>query len=1574
MVFRHAAALLAALYLALFSARALDAQPAARMHHVVFSEIQYHPHSDDPRDEFIELENRGDREVDLSGWVFVEGIAFVIPNGTRLAAGATLVVSPDRDHTIARYGLPASRVVGDWIGRLDDGGEIVHLVDARGESAFRAHYRDSASWPDRADGDGPSLELTTTYWDPYASDSWRSSAEATGSPGEPTLPARAGSESRDLLRDGGAWRYFEGVAEPTPGDPLEWTDLDFDDANWPSGEAPFGYGDVAFRTQLDDMWGEYVSLYGRAQIDLAGDELERVLGGASGVTVRVAYDDGFVLYVNGAEVTRANAPGDVGDPVPFDAGASKARNSSRTVVLSGADAPFVEGRNVFAVHGLNQNTFSGDFLIGVTARLTSSSSLDETARPRVNEIRSGVDGFVELFNASASALDLEGYSFTDDPHRDRQFVFGRVSIGPRGFVTVAAGDLGFPLADGRSTYLLLDDAGTVVDTFRTIASNSNRSTARVPDGGGNRESTATPTPGASNEHAAESRVIVNEIHYHPNATPSSPLEFIELVNRSNETVDLSSWRLASAVRFTFPNGASLEPGEFAVVTGDVDAFRTHYGDLESLVGPWEGSLQNDEEEVELKDVHGNVVDRVHYADDGAWPGAPDGSGPSLELIHSSLDNRFGSAWTPGPADGTPGAANGSFDEMPRPVIGRVRHEPTVPGPGDEVTISCRVSAARPVTRVVLHWENDSGDESDLIALLDQGENGDAHAGDGIYSGRIPPLPDEAVVRFRLEAEDGVSRREEPGDSRWFLYQVSSSPFVHSEVPHYSILMTRRNWSEIRNRGRGSDVLLDATFVDHGNDRAYYNVGVRFRGNGSRNPPDDRQSYRVRFSDDRKFQGVERINLNAQNPHRQFIGNSIFRRWGIPYPMSLPAAVRLDRGVDARYVRVEAYDEEFLNRYFGGDDDGNLYRGLSGRLQFRGDDPDPYRNRYRKVTNEDENDYTDLIELTRLFTLDEADFHRELAARVDIFEWIRYFAAQGALGNNENSINIDAGDDYYLYCRRSDDRFVIIPWDTDSVFVDEEQNLFRPSADALVRFLRHPDYAPLFFCAIEDFRRGLMSETSVSRDLDRVTGVYRPDEISSIESFVPERQAFLDPRIPVDIVLEDNPGGGELLIAPGDEWRYWPGRDEPSGGDLEWTLLDFDDGAWDRGPSGFGYGDDDDATVIDDMQDSYGTVFIRRQFAIDDPASVRALALLIDYDDGFVAYLNGVEIARSNFNGPFPRAGDTASQDREAGDFERHAVEGFADLLDRGENILAIVGLNGTLDSSDLSLIPSLEVEFDSPDGACEDVLTTNRAIALLRGTAPACATATVEVNGERADYTPWQASWTHDVPLEPGVQSVSIRALDSSGREVAAKTISVERNAAATEIPRTVDGSLVLRSNDSPFRLSDTTTVPEGSSLTIGAGVTVVVEPGARLVVDGSIVARGEAEFPVSFRPASCSGAWTGIEIRGAGAHSFERVRFESGAEDSSIVTVRTGDVTFTDCVFAEFAGEGAARRGRVPHHGWMRCVRRSHRCRRGTRRHVGRTIDVPGRDLGGSSRRRRLADRGAHRRRSIGRSDPRVS
>ncbi len=167
----------------------------------------------------------------------------------------------------------------------------------------------------------------------------------------------------------------------------------------------------------------------------------------------------------------------------------------------------------------------------------------------------------------------------------------------------------------------------------------------------------------------------------------------------------------------------------------------------------------------------------------------------------------------------------------------------------------------------------------------------------------------------------------------------------------------------------------------------------------------------------------------------------------------------------------------------------------------------------------------------------------------------------------------------------------------------------------------------------------------------------------------------------------------VLIAPGDLWRYFKGRTEASTPLDAWRQIAFDDSAWLSGPTGIGYGDGDDATVLTDMQNQYWSVFCRKTFVLSDPASISSLMLEVDHDDGFIAYLNGQYVGHHSMTTTNPVYCDTPAVSHaarvEGGALTVLDLTPYKGLLQAGPNVLAVQVHNASLNSSDLSFIPTL---------------------------------------------------------------------------------------------------------------------------------------------------------------------------------------------------------------------------------------------------------------------------------------------
>jgi hypothetical protein len=176
-------------------------------------------------------------------------------------------------------------------------------------------------------------------------------------------------------------------------------------------------------------------------------------------------------------------------------------------------------------------------------------------------------------------------------------------------------------------------------------------------------------------------------------------------------------------------------------------------------------------------------------------------------------------------------------------------------------------------------------------------------------------------------------------------------------------------------------------------------------------------------------------------------------------------------------------------------------------------------------------------------------------------------------------------------------------------------------------------------------------------------------------------------------------GDEIsLVRIGEAWRHHPGTNEPSAPVTAWRQLAFDDSSWSEGPSAFSttaYSATAEATLWGQAAPSR-SFYLRRKFTVADPATVKWLVLRLDYTHGFVAYLNGQEIARSGLtNNPVLRE-QYASYHFSAG-AEEFDVSASSGLLNSGDNVLAIqvhtAATNPPGYDNSIRLVPELLANF-----------------------------------------------------------------------------------------------------------------------------------------------------------------------------------------------------------------------------------------------------------------------------------------
>ena len=302
---------------------------------------------------------------------------------------------------------------------------------------------------------------------------------------------------------------------------------------------------------------------------------------------------------------------------------------------------------------------------------------------------------VELYNPGANAADISGWWLTDSFGTPKKYEFPPGTIVPaRSYLLINeasfnVGSNGFALgSNGDDLYVFSGGGGFITGYYHGFsfgAAENGRAFGRYVNSQGAEHFVAqatTNTLGATNSLPLVGPIVISEIMYHPpeadfgiGLEDNSVDEFIELYNLSNTNVPLyhvlypsNTWRLSSAVDFSFPTNTSIAPTSHVLVvnfnpTVGGAAFRAKYGVPVNvpLYGPYDGKLDNSSESVRLSrpdfpngpEVPMILVDRVDYADTAPWPFAADGFGASLHRLVLAAYGNDPTNWAA--ARATPGA-------------------------------------------------------------------------------------------------------------------------------------------------------------------------------------------------------------------------------------------------------------------------------------------------------------------------------------------------------------------------------------------------------------------------------------------------------------------------------------------------------------------------------------------------------------------------------------------------------------------------------------------------------------------------------------------------------------------------------------------------------------------------------------------------------------------------------------------------------------------------------------------------------------------------------------------------------
>ncbi len=501
--------------------------------------------------------------------------------------------------------------------------------------------------------------------------------------------------------------------------------------------------------------------------------------------------------------------------------------------------------------------------------------------------------------------------------------------------------------------------------------------------------------------------------------------------------------------------------------------------------------------------------------------------------------------------------------------------------------------------------------------------------------------------------------------------------------------------------------------------------------------------------------VEEFDLNSTGLDKSYVrpilGFELMRDAGVPYSITFPMHVRRNGDFHSVALFVEDPNEEYLDRN-GLDPEGALYKGdLNGFTTAAQPGYRDVNTGFKKETRRWE-DNSDIVQFVAGLEQPFAERTNFIYDQVDLPSLVNYFAASALLQDADRLVN-----NFFTYRDPDTGLWTMLPWDldlsqgqfqvgSDTLHADDDfpsgvshpfhgiqtKHDFRnPSLwnNLLTILVATPDFRDMFLrrlrTLMDDF---LKPEGTASENLyfeNRIEELFAQmqddvlldeavwgDRYGAAETFRQSLdrliQGYYEPRRPhlyethsIDNLL---PQGDLTTIVSGEPGETALKYIVPTSDPLPagWTGLGFDDSSWTSGFSGLGYENDAPSSFDplistrvkpQEVDPGATSILTRIPFTIDDLGAIEELTLRVRYDDGFVAYINGVQVESGN-------AGDnltwnsTAAQnvqtDTAAITYANFDISAFIGVLNEGaNNVLAIHSVNISTGSSDQLILAEL---------------------------------------------------------------------------------------------------------------------------------------------------------------------------------------------------------------------------------------------------------------------------------------------
>ncbi|MFT5404138.1 MAG: hypothetical protein ACI9DF_002981, partial [Verrucomicrobiales bacterium] len=904
-------------------------------------------------------------------------------------------------------------------------------------------------------------------------------------------------EQQNLAGPDSSWRFWQGVPQQ---DDL-WQQVDFDDSEWEAGGPLFSSGIQI----LPEDSGESTSIkIGKSVYYFRLVFTVDAIGEEQSLQLQHLIDDGAVIYLNGAEVTRVNLPdGAV-------TASTRATNPIENPVWSEAIVIPSDrlriGTNVISAEVHQSSAFDRDVAFSVDVSLGKLLGPGIPAQP----FRDSSEEWIELYNRSDEAVDVSGWSLDEAIQYD--FPEG-TTIEPNGYFVVANDPEGYSdsLSNSGENILLRDQNRNPADEVRYY--DGGRWPAYA-DGGGS--SLELRDPNADNS-LAEAWAASDESN-------KAPWQEIRYRMVSGQTYGLNTWNELVL--------GMLTAGE--VLVDDVKVIHDPDGEAKQLIqnGGFNNTLFNPDTFTQRWRFVGN-----HRHSNGV----PDPDNPENSVLHiiasgatdtkhNHVETTFVSntklidgdlyevsmraRWVAGSNQlnmrayygrlartieldtpdqfGTPGMPNSRFVENIGPTYSGFMHAPLMPATNEAVTVSVSADDPNGVDTLTLHYAKD-GDEGFVSVPMEESA--------GIYTATVPGMAEATVMQLFVEGLDSLGAASyfpAAGQDSRALYIVDDGRSTDLPVHELRLIMKAADFdfmferlNLISNERIGCSVLVD-------NREIIYNTGVRLKGSPAGRARDGPlyQGFNIAFPPAQLYRGIHSsvsIDRSGRAPSAgdqdEIYVKHMFNRAGIPamvddlgYIVS-PTTTHTGTAL----FSMARYGSVFTNTQFRNGCQGSVFNleitydptsGSSGResvknptpfshggtTDFRdlGDDKEQYRWAMEMRTGRRADDYDGLIRFCQTMDLPKDQLARKIDEVMDVDAWLRTAAMHNLCGIGDTWWNGGLQHNMRVYVPQGGNGVVGLPWDLDFVFSAGATSAIKTAPGNLRRVMDMPVNTRLYY--------------------------------------------------------------------------------------------------------------------------------------------------------------------------------------------------------------------------------------------------------------------------------------------------------------------------------------------------------------------------------------------------------------------------------------------------------------------------------------------------------------------------------